>query len=92
MNELDLKAPMTVLSTVAVQDVLQLLVKEGFDQMPVIDTEGLEYLQLFCPLSTDMLTRSFRAVLRLRLRTVLNCTSISTEVNISIVYSLCSDC
>ena len=40
MSSLDLNAPLTVQSTVTIQETLNLLTKEGFDQVPVVDEEG----------------------------------------------------
>jgi len=40
MSSLNLNAPLTVQSTVTIQETLNLLTKEGFDQVPVVDEEG----------------------------------------------------
>lgn len=40
MSSLNLNAPLTVQSTVTIQETLNLLTKEGFDQVPVVDDEG----------------------------------------------------
>ncbi|XP_013394087.1 cystathionine beta-synthase [Lingula anatina] len=40
VNALPLHAPVTVLPTVSIKDTLDLLAKEGFDQVPVVDESG----------------------------------------------------
>lgn len=41
MSALKLNAPLTVMPNVNIQETLELLNKEGFDQVPVVDEEGL---------------------------------------------------
>ena len=40
VSALDLKAPLTVNSKVTIQETLNLLYREGFDQVPVVDDAG----------------------------------------------------
>ena len=40
VSSLDLKAPLTVNPAVTIQETLNLLDREGFDQVPVVDDAG----------------------------------------------------
>jgi hypothetical protein len=40
VSSLDLRAPLTVTPTVTIQEALDLLNKEGFDQVPVVNEAG----------------------------------------------------
>ena len=40
MSSLDLKAPLTVTPSVTIQETLELLNTEGFDQVPVVNESG----------------------------------------------------
>ena len=40
MSSLDLSAPLTILPSVSVEQAIDIMVREGFDQLPVITESG----------------------------------------------------
>ena len=44
VSALNLHSPITVAPDVTIEETLEILNKEGFDQVPVVDEQGLVYL------------------------------------------------